>query len=133
MLWVDQNADDPQAPAEYELQSFYGQLQQVFTIAFKTPLNAPPGFDIPSSTIALASILPANITRRHPALDIHYYKTTGTVETVDLSSVACLVGRVHWKAANERGNGEWAIIDRSGPLLRTLPDDEDSDGEEEEE
>ena len=42
---------------------------------------------------------------------MHYFKTHGRTEVVDITTVQCLVGRV-------KDRGTWTIIDRSGNLAR---------------
>jgi hypothetical protein len=41
--------------------------------------------------------------------NVHYYTEFGIDEVVDLTTVQCVVGRIHV-------NGKWAIIDRSDVL-----------------
>jgi hypothetical protein len=60
--------------------------------------------------LILGAILTCNIEEK-TNLDMHYYKTHGRTEVVDITTVQCLVGRV-------RDCGSWIIIDRSGNLAR---------------
>lgn len=51
-------------------------------------------------------------------LDIHYYDKEGQLDIVDLTTIQCVVGRVH-------DRNRWALIDRSGQLARAVWEDND--------
>lgn len=60
--------------------------------------------------VILGAILTCDIEDKND-LDMHYYKTHGRTEVVDITTVQCLVGRI-------KDRGSWTIIDRSGKLAR---------------
>lgn len=123
-LLVDKNARYHRWPVFLEKQTFYGQLEHIYTLhlshdpMIRNP-RATPSQDRPFLT--LAAIRTCVIERDHPTLDIHYYVKQGGLEVVDITSVQCLVGRVK----DDKG---WAIIDRSGSLSRAyyIEDGDDS-------
>ena len=101
------------------LQTFYGQLQHIFTICFNTvcrklDLDAP-------ITIILAAIRTCVLDDDESALnglDIHHYSKDSALHFLDIKNVQCLVGRV-------KDGNQWAIIDRSGTLAHTLYENDD--------
>jgi hypothetical protein len=99
---------------EYQLQTFYGQLQKIFVVRFSTPCQDLGLFS--ATTIILAAIRTCNLDDVDPwfqGLDIRYYSSYGALHVVDITSVQCLIGRI-------RDRNKWAIIDRSGILARAL-------------
>lgn len=64
-------------------------------------------------TLLLAVIRSCTIEASDDRLDLHFYKQLGRTEVVDLTTIQCVVGRVH-------DRGRYAIIDRSGTLSRAL-------------
>jgi hypothetical protein len=60
------------------------------------------------TTIILAVIQTVKATLDN-VNNVHYYVDFGTDEAVDLTTVQCVVGRIHV-------NDKWAIIDRSDIL-----------------
>jgi len=63
-----------------------------------------------SETLILSAIRICNVEVTND-LDMHYYRRHGRVEVVDITSIQCLVGRIH-----DVDDKWWAIIDRSGKL-----------------
>jgi hypothetical protein len=115
-MLVDKYARQARRRPEYELQTFFGQLQHIYLIQFSTAcrdLRIDQG-----STIILASIRTCILDHSVPQLqlerlDIKYYSAEGAVHVIDITSLQCLVGRIRdWK--------RWAIIDQSGSLARAL-------------
>lgn len=108
---MDENAHRSRLPIQFAKQTFYGQLTHILVVRVNAmPSAIPPS---PPTTLVLAVIHSCTILRAHPALDIHYYKNLGRTEVVDITTVQCVVGRV-------RDRGQWAIVDRSGALVRAL-------------
>ncbi|KAF5374458.1 hypothetical protein D9615_009129 [Tricholomella constricta] len=114
-LLVDKHARSRDREPEYEPQSFYGQLENIFVVK----LPATPDLElVQPATLILAAIRTCTVEAEN-SLDMHYYKRQGRTEVVDMTSVQCVVGRV--KVGNM-----YAIIDRSGSMARGYydPDDE---------
>ncbi|KAI0749059.1 hypothetical protein C8Q74DRAFT_1320437 [Fomes fomentarius] len=102
-------------------RTFYGQLQHIYV------LDCPPIPGTAHSTttrIIFAVICTCAEEETHPTLDIHYYSRYSTLKVLDITTIQCLVGRIH-------DRGQWAIIDRSGALSRAIyeADGEGSDDE----
>ena len=90
-------------------ETFYGQLQHIFVVKRPSATQLLVGVTEPEILI-LGAILTCDIEEKND-LDMHYYKTHGRTEVVDITTVQCLVGRV-------KDRGVWTIIDRSGNLAR---------------
>jgi hypothetical protein len=91
-------------------ETFYGQLQHIFVVKMAAAaVKQLVGVSKPEVLI-LGSILTCEIEEKND-MDMHYYKTHGRTEVVDITTVQCLVGRV-------KDRGSWTIIDRSGNLAR---------------
>jgi hypothetical protein len=113
-MLVDKYTRQASRQPEYELQTFYGQLQHIYVIHFATASN-DLGLDN-ATTIILAAIRACvldNIDPQLRRLDIRHYSTEGAMHVVDITSVQCLVSRI-------RDRNKWAIVDRSGSLARGL-------------
>ncbi|KAJ7131032.1 hypothetical protein C8R44DRAFT_904086 [Mycena epipterygia] len=112
-MLVDKYARFKRREAEYELQTFYGQLTHIYRVHFSSPCPSL-GIDEPTTYILAAiracSLKPDDHQLR--GLDIHFYSGYGHLDVIDIISLQALVGRV------PEGNNEWAIIDRSGVLAR---------------
>ncbi|KAK7434679.1 hypothetical protein VKT23_020086 [Stygiomarasmius scandens] len=109
---VDINAQNKRQQVELELQTFYGQLQNIFVVHFP----ATPGLGHPAEqTYFLAGIQVCDGLKQKNGLKMTYYKKMGCYEVVDMSCVQCLVGRV--RASDE--DSRWAIIDCSGAIQRS--------------
>ncbi|KIJ59345.1 hypothetical protein HYDPIDRAFT_100865 [Hydnomerulius pinastri MD-312] len=114
---VDQFARQPRRRPEYVMKTFYGRLAHIFTVS----LPSSTSLHLSDSTIHfLAAIETCEIERSRADLDIHYYRKLGALDTVDITCIQCLVGRV-------RVGDQWAIIDRSGDLARAVYAAEDDD------
>ena len=107
---MDKYARQKRRRPEYEMKTFYGQLQHLFVIS----LPPDTALHLTEPTIhMLASIKTCKIERANVDLDIHYYSKLGGLDVLDITCVQCAVGRIPCK------NG-WAIIDRSGDLARAF-------------
>ncbi|EIN14532.1 hypothetical protein PUNSTDRAFT_59555 [Punctularia strigosozonata HHB-11173 SS5] len=111
-LLVDKYAHQRRRVPEYQDHTFFGQLKHIFVLHLPKSRTLKIKDD---ETVLLAVIRSCDVTRKHPRLDIHYYKRDGRLEVVDLTAIQCLVGRIPVPTSNE-----WAIIDRSGTLARAL-------------
>jgi hypothetical protein len=111
-MLVDKYAHQPRRQPEFQLQTYYGQLQHIFSIQF--PSACPDlGLDRPSNII-LAAIRSCTLDIPDPLLekiDIRFYTSNGPIHVIDVTSVQCLVGRI-------QDRNRWAIIDRSRSLAR---------------
>ena len=111
-MLIDKFARQARRQPEYELRTFYGQLQHIYVVQFKEPCPAL-GLNEPS-TVFLAAIRTCILDdpdAQLQGLDIHFYSAEGSLHVVDVTSLQCLVGRI-------KDRGRWAIIDRSGSLAR---------------
>jgi len=90
-------------------ETFYGQLQHIFVVRLPAAIQRLLGDSNPEILI-LGAIFTCNIEEKND-LDMHYYKTHGRTEVVDITTIQCLVGRI-------KDRGSWTIIDRSGDLAR---------------
>lgn len=132
MQFVDINAEDAAAPADYQPHTYYGQLKYIFLIKLPGLLvEGLPSLESPT-TFVFGIIEECKLERSHPALlNIHYYRGRPgpTMDAVDIRYIECLVGRVKLSTT---GN-QWAIIDRSGPREQdTVCEEDDGSGEEDE-
>ena len=108
---VDKYAHQKRRQPEYEMKTFYGQLQHIFVVS----LPSDAGLRIPEPTVhILASIKTCKVERSNAALDIHYYSKLGGLDILDITCIQCVVGRISCV------NNSWAVIDRSGDLARAF-------------
>ncbi|THU93897.1 hypothetical protein K435DRAFT_820122 [Dendrothele bispora CBS 962.96] len=124
-MYIDLHARQRNVAPKFKLETFYGQLQHIYLVHFDT---AHPELNLhePATTIILAQIKSCKLNSDEsiPGLDIHFYSTMGNTNVIDITSIQCVVGRVAC------GNNRWAIIDRSGSLVRAISqmqDDEEED------
>ena len=127
-MLIDKHARRPRRTPEYEVKTFYGQLQHIYVVRFTAPCR-DLGLDGPSTIILAAirnCILDDTGTDNYARskLDIHYYSTQGALHIIDITCIQCLVGRM-------KDRDKWAIVDWSGLLARALyvADDIDIDRE----
>jgi len=124
-MLVDKYARQSRRRPEYELQTFYGQLQHIYAIRFNSAL-ACGDFGLENDSVIILAAIKTCILDEPDAhlqkLDIRFYSSEGAVHVIDITSVQCLVGRI-WD------RNRWAIIDRSGCLARAeiSVDDVDND------
>lgn len=102
------NARNRQLAPQFQLETFFGQLQTTFVVHM--PVSLELGIERPE-TLILAAIKSCKIEQHDRHLDVHLYKDHGRTEVVDITSIQCVVGRV-------RDRNRWVIIDRSGSLAR---------------
>ncbi|KAJ6521755.1 hypothetical protein B0H19DRAFT_1277057 [Mycena capillaripes] len=115
VLLVDKNQRNSRLAPSFKPVTFYGQLQNIFVV------KLPPAVELElkePTTLILAAVTECKITAKND-LDMHYYRTEGPLQIVDITCVQCLVGRV--KTTNKK---EWVIIDRSGSVARPYYDPE---------
>ncbi|KAF8977094.1 hypothetical protein BDQ17DRAFT_1395011 [Cyathus striatus] len=107
-LYIDKYTNQKKRQPEYELKTFYGQIEHLYSIKFMDA-KALNRLNLTQDTVILAAIRPCVL-----GLDIHYYSCMGTLDIVDITTIQCLVGRV------PLSNNKWAIIDRSRSLAHAL-------------
>ena len=89
---VDKYACQKRCRPEYEMKTFYGQLQHLFVIL----LPPDTALHLTEPTIhILASIRTCKIERGNEDLDIHYYSKLGGLDVLDIMCVQCAVGHIH--------------------------------------
>ncbi|KAI9433386.1 hypothetical protein H4582DRAFT_1819870, partial [Lactarius indigo] len=125
MMLVDKFAHMHRRKPNFELQTFYGQLEHLYLIIFSCSDTRVD----PEKPTIIAAIRNCKIKTPGPTdlegVDIHLYNTTGSLDLVDITSVQALVGRVKYTV----DGGGWAIIDRSGGLARAEWDPTGNDNE----
>ncbi|KAF9256629.1 hypothetical protein L218DRAFT_975347 [Marasmius fiardii PR-910] len=105
-MFVDKNANNRHAREDFELQTFYGQLQRIYVIRFTEP-QPQLKVDCPTTYIMCRIHSCRLQDSQIPGLDIHLFDGMGNK-----------VGRVPC------GGNKWAIIDRSGGLAQAEGDDD---------
>jgi hypothetical protein len=117
-LQVDIHENRRHKTPDFEPDTFYGQLQHVYSVRVNTSRRlslARP------ETVVLAVIRKCDVIDEDPnGLDVRYYARDGPLDVVDMHTVQCLVGRV-WVSSAKR----WGIVDRSGHLARVQWDEDD--------
>jgi len=112
-MLVDKFANWRRRAPNYELQTFYGQPQHIFTIHF---ITACPDLGLQDpTTIFLAAMRSCVLDDASVAehLDMHSYSKEGPLHFLDVLGIQCLIGQV-------KDGNRWMIIDRSGSLARAL-------------
>ncbi|KAH9947317.1 hypothetical protein B0H21DRAFT_739809 [Amylocystis lapponica] len=109
---IDVNAQYRRRPVILKKQMLFGQLRHL--LVMRLLASHQLHLDTPT-TLVFAVIKSCTVESSHSVLDIHYYSDEGAFDVVDVTCVQCLVGRVR----NGDG-GQWAIVDRSGPLSRAI-------------
>ena len=114
-MYIDKHVKKNKRKPEYELKTFYGQIEHIYAVTFTDP-QAKKRLNLLQDTVILVALRPCVLDDQAApfGLDIHYYSRMGALDIVDVTTVQCLVGRI------PIGNGRWAIIDRSGSLARAL-------------
>jgi hypothetical protein len=118
-MYVDKNACKKCAKPDFELKTFYGQLEHIFLIRFPCACE-PLGLNA-STTIIFAAIRTCKLNNNTNdesthILNVHYYTNLGTLDVIDITSIQALVGCVRTKVD---GN-QWAIIDQSSSLAHAI-------------
>jgi hypothetical protein len=123
-MFVDNNESYRNKAPDFELKTFYGQLENIFLIKFdsKTPRDRLGISNPAQDTVILAAIRTCilNNDSQLEDLDIHFYSKLGALHVTDIVAIQCLVGRV-----KDQEPHTWGIIDRSGSLARAVVVDED--------
>lgn len=123
-MYVDLESRHKRRKPRLKLQTFYGQLQHLFTIHPGLHHRNTAVDSISKSTIILAAIRHHVIDTDYHSpgkLDIRYSSRVGALHYIDVSSIQCLVARVKDRITPTR----WAIFDRSGSLARALYEEEE--------
>lgn len=122
-MYVDKFARHQRHTPEFELRTFYGQIQHIYTVHFENP-TALATLQLLHDTVSLAAVQPCILDGPSDlhGLDIHFYSRMGALDIVDITTLQCVVGRVR-----DTQPGTWGIIDRSGTLARALSTAEDSE------
>ena len=113
-MLVDKHARKQSRRPQYELRTFYGQLQHIYVVRFLDSYR-DIGLRSPVSVIlaVIRTCTVDNIDPQLQGLDIRFSSNDGALHVVDITNLQCLVGRI-------RDRDKWAIIDRSGHLARAL-------------
>lgn len=121
-MYIDKFARRQRHTPEYELQTFYGQIEHIYTVRFENP-TALMTLQLPHDTVILAAVRVCVLDGHSDlqGLDIHFFSKQGSLDIVDITTLQCVVGRV-----KDTQPGTWGIIDRSGGLARALSITEDS-------
>ncbi|KAG6815253.1 hypothetical protein H0H93_010446 [Arthromyces matolae] len=127
---IDKNAHRRRQQSQFEVQTFYGQLQHIYLV--RIPDDCRRSLKIKSdtdTTLILAGIRSCKLDNApSPALaslDVHFYTSLGTYDVIDITTVQSLVGR--FKAVPTAR--QWALVDRSGSLARAVYDGDDDEDE----
>lgn len=97
-------AEFEDAPAEMEVHTYFGELQQVFSI--RVPQSSQLHLDKPE-TLFLAAVKECDASfNEHGFWE---FSAAGKLAVIDLGTIQCVVGRIY-------DQGKWIIIDRSGDL-----------------
>jgi hypothetical protein len=112
-MYVDEFKRRKHKEPKYVHETFFGQLQHLFTIEFHRD-TAHDHLGTDETIVILAAIRNCIVDGVGPTgVDIHYYSMEGRLHFVDVSSIQCLVGRV-------KDGDKWGIVDRSGSLARAM-------------
>lgn len=110
-MLVDIYARQARRDPKWELQSFFGQLQNILEVR----LPSIPDLDLPEPTVYILAGIRACELEAKNALKMPYYSKTSRYEVVDMTCVQCLVARIAEDASGTR----WAIADRSNNISRS--------------
>ena len=111
-MLVDRNANYRNRQTILEPKTFYGQLQRILVVDL-------PAIAQTSHAASETFIFGVIRNCEHhavtglEALDVHYYEKEAQIDVVDISTVQCVVGRIH-------DRNRWTIVDRSGSLARAV-------------
>ncbi|KAJ7342463.1 hypothetical protein DFH08DRAFT_782878 [Mycena albidolilacea] len=118
-MLVDQNALYRNREEDFQLETFYGQLEHIYRIHLSDACRA---LDTDGATTYILAAIRTCVLepedRDLAGLDVHFYSRAGALDVIDITTVQSLVGRV------KDVSNEWAIIDRSGVLARAEWDGE---------
>jgi len=107
-----------------ETVTHYGKLEHIITITLPKGFeNLPPSRPANSIIALIHRCILKEDDPQLAGLDIHFFsKEKQSFDTVDITSVQCLVGRV-------KSGNNWAIIDRSGKLVQAMYEQGDEEQE----
>ena len=97
-------AEVQNAPAEMEVQTYFGEIQKIFRI--EVPQSPQLCLDQPE-TLFLAAVKDCDATFSEDGF--WEFKTAGKLVVIDIGTIQCVVGRIY-------DRGKWVIVDRSGDL-----------------
>lgn len=100
----DAMAEFEDAPAEMEVRTYFGELQQIFSI--KIPPSPQLHLDKPE-TLILAAVKECDASYSEDGF--WEFSNTNKLAVIDIGTIQCAIGRIH-------DQGKWVIIDRSGDL-----------------
>lgn len=119
-MYVDKHAGASRRKPFYELQTFYGQLEAIYSMRFSDDA-AIKLLKLDYDLVVLAAVCVCKLLNSQPTdlecLDIHLYTDMGSLDVVDITTIQALVGRI------KDDNNTWAIVDRSGSLSRAVGED----------
>jgi hypothetical protein len=106
---VDTNSRVRRRAPNFELKTFFGQLEHIFLVRISTAmaLGLTEGAEVLLAAVRNCNILSSN------DLDMHYYQDFGCLDVVDVTCLQCLVARAPVEKT-------WVIFDRSGTLSRAV-------------
>ncbi|KAJ7362705.1 hypothetical protein DFH08DRAFT_910807 [Mycena albidolilacea] len=112
-MLVDQIALYRNREEDFQLETFYGQLEHIYRIHLSDAFRA---LDTDGATTYILAAIRTCVLepedRDLSGLDVHFYSRAGALDVIDIITVQSLVGRV------KDVSNEWAVIDRSGVLAR---------------
>ena len=112
--------------ADFELHTFYGQLQHI--IAIHLPLTQPRLEKEAGTTLILADIRTCKTNDfTNTPLGTPSYEQYEPNQVFDMNNVQCLVGRLKF-ITTHGGRTFWAIVDRSSDDMRAVWVDEEGSG-----
>jgi len=100
----DAMAELEDVPAEMEVRTYFGQLQQIFSI--KVPQSPQLHLDKPE-TLYLAAIRECDASYSEDGFG--EFLATNKLAVIDIGTIQCAVGRIY-------DQEKWVIVDRSGSL-----------------
>lgn len=107
-MLVDIHARRKTLAPEYEVKTFYGQLENILVICLSAHAMSAFGS---GPILLMAGIRQCEVNATN-SMGFSIYSNMGQFEVVDMTCVQCLVGRIP--------NGKrWAIIDRTDTLQQS--------------
>lgn len=97
-------AESEDAPAEMEVRTYFGELQQIFSI--KVPQSPQLNLNEPE-TLFLAAVKECDASFSEDGF--WEFSAARKLAVIDIGTIQCVVGRIY-------DRGKWVIIDRSGSL-----------------
>ena len=110
---MDQNARYRNCHEVFRKETFFGQLEHVIVLDLTGSLPGIPADSSSPGSFLLGIVRTCSIQESNDELDIHYYTRLGAQQVVDMTTIQCVIGRIH-------DRNRWAVIDRSGGLSRAM-------------